>query len=104
MFAMWEDLVGASHVDDGLAVVSSGSPVSLFVTAFLGISFQLRLLSSQDLVTVCSHHYSPHFLVPQGLVILNQLCDVAANALEIFSRHWVGGWRFQGLKGLVSTG
>ena len=95
VFDMWDDLVGASHIDDGLGVVSSFSPVSQFGTALPGIAFWLRLFSSHDLVSVCSHDYSPHFLFPHGVVVLGQLRDVAVSALESFGSHCAGGWSFQ---------
>jgi len=104
VFDMWKDLVGASHVDDGLGVVLSFSPVSQFGTALPGIAFWLRLFSSHDLISVCSHDYSPHFLFPHGVVVLGQLRDVAVNTLESFGRHCAGGWCFRGFKGHVRAG
>jgi hypothetical protein len=71
VFDMCEDLVGASHVDDGSGVVLSFSPVSQFGTAILDIAFCLRLFSSHDLVSVCSQDYSPHFAVPHGVVVFS---------------------------------
>ena len=91
MIDMWEDLVGAYHIDDGLGVVSSFSPVSQFGTALPGIAFWLRLFSSHDLVSVCSHDYSAHFLFPHGVVVFGQLRDVAVSALESFGSHCAGG-------------
>jgi len=96
VFDMWEDLVGASHIDDGLGVVSSFSPVSQFGTALPGIAFWLRLFSSHDLVSVCSHDYSAHFLFPHGVVVFGQLRDVAVSALESFGSHCAGGWSLRG--------
>jgi len=92
VFDMWEDLVGASHLDNGSGVVSSFSPVSQFGTALPGIAFWLRLFSSHDLVIVCSHDYSPNFLFPPGLVVFGQLRDVAVSDLESFGSHSAGGW------------
>jgi hypothetical protein len=43
VFDTWEDLVGASHVDDELGVVSSFSPVSQFGTALPGIAFSFHM-------------------------------------------------------------
>ena len=104
VFDMREDLVGASHVDDGLGIVSSFSPVSQFGTALPVIAFWLRLVSSHDLVSVCSHDYSPHFLFRHEVVVLGQLRDVAINALESFGRHCAGGWCFRGFESLVRAG
>jgi len=98
VFDLWEDLIRASHIDDGLGVVSSFSPVSQFGTALQGIAFWLRLFSSHDLVSVCSHDYPPHFLFlfPHGVVVFSQLRDVAVRALEGFGSHCAGGWSFRG--------
>jgi len=74
-----------------------------FGTALPGIAFWLRLDSSHDLVSVCSHDYKAHFLFPHWLVVLGQLRDVAVNALESFSRRCVGGWCFRGFEGLGRT-
>jgi len=92
VFDMCEDLVGASHIEDGLGIVSSFLTVSQFGTALPGIAFWLRLFSSHDLVSVCSHDYSPHFLFPHGVVVFGQLSDVAVSALESFGSHCAGGW------------
>ena len=99
-----ENLVGASHEDDGLGIVLSFSPVAQFGTALLGIACWLRLFSTHDLLSICYHHYSPHFLVPHGVVVLGQLKDVGINAPEGFSRHCAGGWCFRGFGGLVKAG
>ena len=101
MFDMWEDLVRASHIDDGLGVVSSFSPVSQFGMALPGIAFWLRFFSSPDPVSVCSHDYTPDVLFPHGVVVLGQLKDVAVSALESFGSHCAGGWSFRGFQGLV---
>jgi len=94
VFDMREDLVGASHIDDGLGVVLSYSLVSQFGTDLPGIAFWLRLFSSHDLVSVCSHDYSPHFLFPHRVVVFSQLRDVAVSALDSFASHFAGGWSF----------
>jgi hypothetical protein len=104
VFDMWEDLVVASHIDDGLGVVSSFSPVSQFGTALPGIAFWLRLFASHDLVSFCLHDYSPHFLFPHQVVVFGQLKDFDVSALESFGRHCAGGWFIRGFRGLGKGG
>jgi hypothetical protein len=99
-----EDLVGACHVDDGWYIVSSCTPVALLGTAVCGVAFWFRLFSSNDIVSICSHEYSAHFLFPSGVVFLGQLRDVAVISLESFGRHCAGGWCFRGFGGLVRAG
>jgi hypothetical protein len=99
VFDMWEDLVGASHIDNGLGIVLSFSPVWQFGTALPGIALWLRLFCSHDLVSVCSHDYSPHFLFPHGVVVFGQLRDVAVRALESIGSHCAGRWSFRGFEG-----
>ena len=103
VFDIWEDLAGASHIDDRLGVVSSFSPVSQFSTALPCIAFWLRPYSSHDLVSICPHDYTPHILFPHGVVVLGQLRDVAVNAVEGFGRHCAGRWCFRGFEGLGRT-
>jgi len=98
VFYMWEDLVRPSNVDDGLGVVSTVLPVSQFGTALPGIAFWLRLFSSHDLVSICSHDYSPHFLSPHGVVVLGQLRNVAVIGLEGLGRNCAGGVVFSRLR------
>ena len=104
VFDMLEDLIGASHVDDGLGDVSSFLPVLQFGMALPGIAFWLRLFSSHDLIRICSYDYSPHFLFPHGVVVVSQLRDVAVISLEGLGGHCVGEWCFQGFGGLVRVG
>jgi len=83
-----EDLVGACHVDDGWYIVSSCTTVALLGTAVCGVAFWLRLFSSNDIVSICSHEYSAHFLFPSGLVVHGQLRDVDVIGLEGLGRHF----------------
>jgi len=101
---MSEDVVGALRVDDGLNIVLSFSPVSQCGTTLPGIAICLRLFCCHNLVSACSHDYSPHSLFPHGVFVLGQLRDVAVNAVESFGRHCAGVWCFQGFEGLVRAG
>jgi hypothetical protein len=98
LFDMWKDLIGASHIDDGLGTVSSFSPVALIGTVLLGIAFCLRLFSSHDLASIFSHDYAPHCLFPCRVVVFGQLRDVAVSALENFGRHCMEGLCFSMLR------
>jgi hypothetical protein len=104
VFDMWKDLVGSSHIDDGLGIVSSFPPATQFRTALPGIALWLRLFPSHDLVSVCPHDYSPHLLFLHGVVVLGQHRDVAINVVESFGTHCAGGWYFRGFEGVVKVG
>jgi len=101
---LWEYLVGACHVDDGWYIVSSCMQVALLGMTVCGVAFGFRFFSSNDIVSICSHEYSAHFLFRSGVVVLGQLRDIAVIGLEGLSRQWVGGWCDRGFEGLVSAG
>jgi len=101
VFDVWENLIRASHTDDGLGGVSLFSLVSQFRTANPAIAFSLRLFSGHDLISVCCHDYLLHFLFPHGIVVLGQLRDVAVSALQSFGKQSAGGWCFPGFEGLL---
>ena len=90
VFDAREVLVGASHVDDRLGVVSSFTPVSLLGTAVPNVVYWFSLCSSNSLASICSHDYSPQFLSPHGVVVLGQFRNVGVIGLEGLGRH--GSW------------
>jgi len=69
VFDMWEDLVSASHVDDGLGLVLSFWPDSQFSTVIVDFAFWPRILYIPDPVGVCFNQYSHHFRSRHGVVV-----------------------------------
>jgi hypothetical protein len=69
-----------------------------------GVGFWLSLISSDDLICICSHDYPPLILVPNLVDVFGQLRDIDVDALESFGRHCVGRWCFQWFEGLPRAG
>jgi hypothetical protein len=68
------------------------------------IAWLLRDSSSHHLISGGFQHYSPHILLPHGVVALGHLWDVAIHALEGFGRHCAGKLCFQGFGDLLRAG
>jgi len=70
VFDVRENLVGASHVDDNLGIVSSSTLVALLGTDSCAGTFWFRFFSSNNSVSIHSHEYSAHFVSRDGVIEL----------------------------------